>query len=122
MVGINFSFPFLVSAPPWQGFFRSLILAFSWLGLSCLTSFSTYTHTLGLFTPYCFVPDESCVLLPPQIHRCVMSDSAMLRGGSGVPPVESEKDFLATFSSCSPPIPWSYYGSRPIYSDCEVYF
>lgn len=46
VVGINFSFLFLVSALPWQGLSRSQMLASPWLGLlRCLGSFSTYIHT-----------------------------------------------------------------------------
>ena len=48
-----------------------------------------------------------------------MSVRAMLRGGSGVPPVQSEKGLLATFGSCLPPVSWSYYSSRPICCDLK---
>lgn len=71
VVGINFSFLFLVSALPWQGLFRSEMLASPWLGLlRCHGSFSTYIHTHPwghlLYTTLCQMGLAfSCLLRSP---------------------------------------------------------
>ena len=98
-------------------------LAASWLELlECHADFSTYTQTLGAIDSISLCASWVWPSPAHSGHSKVLPARTTLIGGTGLTPVQSDQNLLATFSSCLAPVPWLQDTPKPIYHDYGEYF